>query len=157
MRTSRGQSAGSRISNVVYRQQCFHDLSIEFRHCLTKSHSFQEHEVTSGHYTLRAQRWLKVEYGSQCPSLCVCCIGSRFTRKAARSCRAWQVRLNTAAGPAWVSVERVNRTVHNRRLISRPAAWSEIVSLTAHHIFETRELEISAIFPNMVKLQMKTR
>ncbi|KAL2051007.1 hypothetical protein ABVK25_008753 [Lepraria finkii] len=44
-----------------------------------------------------------------------------------------------------------------RRLISRPAAWSEIVSLTAHHIFEPRKFEISAMFPNEVKLQMKER
>lgn len=40
-------------------------------------------------------------------------------------------------------------------LIFRPAAWSEIVSLMAHHIFEPRKFEISAMVPNEVKLQMK--
>ena len=112
--------------------------------------------MTCGHYTLRAQRLAESGIRQSVPQS-VCCIGSRFTRKAAGSCRAWQVRLNITAGPAWVSVERVNRTVNNRRLISRPAAWSEIVSLTAHHIFEARKLEISAIFPYKVKLQMKAR
>ena len=84
-RTSRGQSASSRISNVVYRQQCFHDLSIEFRHCLTKSRSFQEHEVTCGHYTLRAQRLLKWNTAVSAP---VCVL--HWVKVYAQSCRKLQ-------------------------------------------------------------------